>query len=332
MKVLVVGPLLGGSLPTARAIAQALANIGCETVYLDYTSYASRFRETKTSRQQSAVNEFLVSLQIRLVEEVRRSCPDILLGIAQAPLYDTAVLQSLKSCGILTGFWFVEDFRLFPYWREIASHFHLFFTIQQEPFWSELRKIGVRNYRYLPLAFDKNLTEEPVHGFSDTEVSFMGAPYPNRVALLKRITGVDLKIYGEGWDQYPVPGVTIGERRITHSEARWIYRHSKLNLNLHSSMQPNQLTGDFVNPRTFELAGLGCFQLSDRRSLLPLHLVQGREIATFRDEAELSAMITYFLRHPEARATIVENARQKIYQQHLYEHRALAIIEQFLCL
>jgi spore maturation protein CgeB len=332
MKILVVGPLLGGSLPIARAIARALGNVGCEVSYLDYTSHAGELARVKASGEQSAIATFLSNLQARLLEEVSGVRPDILLGIAQAPLYDTHLLQSFRKAGILTGFWFVEDFRVFSYWRQIAPHFHVFFTIQKDPFWNELKQIGAGNYHYLPLAFDKNLTEHPVWGFSDANVSFMGAPYPNRVRLFQTITGFGLKIYGEGWDQAPIPGVALGERRITQSEARWIYRNSRINLNLHSSMEPHRMGGDFVNPRTFELAGLGCFQLIDRRALLPLHYIRGREIVEFHDEVELTAMVNYFLNHPDARVTITENARRRTFQEHLYEHRANEILERFRCL
>ena len=65
-----------------------------------------------------------------------------------------------------------------------------------------------------------------------------------------------------------------------------IYNASKININLHSSLQTTDLVsrGDFVNPRTFELAAAGAFQLVDERSLLG-ELFGADELATFTSTA-----------------------------------------------
>jgi hypothetical protein len=92
------------------------------------------------------------------------------------------------------------------------------------------------------------------------------------------------------------------------------------------SMDPNTVGGDFVNPRTFELAGLGCFQLSDRRELLP-PLYSGDEVVQFDNEADLVEKIDYYLDHEDERERIAGNARRKTLRSHLYEHRVVEMME-----
>jgi len=78
--------------------------------------------------------------------------------------------------------------------------------------------------------------------------------------------------------------------------------------------------GDFVNPRTFELALCGAFQLVDRRTLLP-ELFDDDELAQFGSLPELKERLAYFLAHPEARAAFAARARQRALTDHTYAAR-----------
>jgi spore maturation protein CgeB len=219
----------------------------------------------------------------------------------------------------------VEDFRVLTYWKRIAPHFDIFFSIQTGAFVKALAEAGATNHYYLPVAFDNNLDEFPVQSGTRMPISFMGAPYPNRIRVFETLAPYNLKIYGEGWDSRPVPGITEGSRWISESEVRSIYRNTEINLNLHSSMDRYAIGGDFVNPRTFELAGMGCFQLCDRRELLP-PLYSEDEVVQFGDEAELIEKIEYYMKHEGERKKVARNAQRRTLKHHLYEHRVVEIM------
>ena len=75
----------------------------------------------------------------------------------------------------------------------------------------------------------------------------------------------------------------------------------RLNLQRHHSSVSDAdvvAQGDFVNPRTFELAAAGAFQLVDARALLPELFAPG-ELATFTSLPEMLLGIDYYLAHPE---------------------------------
>jgi spore maturation protein CgeB len=325
MKVLIAGPIAGGSLPVAGAIASAFTALGHESNFLDYSSFADDLRVARASGNREYTAAFLRALEEVLIDSINRSKPDIFLGIAQSPLFSESLLDGIRKSGVITLYWFVEDFRVLTYWKRIAPHFDIFFSIQTGAFVEALAEAGANNHYYLPVAFDNNLEDFPVRSPTRTPLSFMGAPYPNRVRVFEKLARYNLKIYGEGWDSYPVSGIATGGRRITTAEARSIYRNTAINLNLHSSMDPHTIGGDFVNPRTFELAGLGCFQLSDRRELLP-PLYEEDEVVRFGDEADLMEKIEYYLEHEDEREEIAGKARRRTFRNHLYEHRAVEII------
>ena len=77
------------------------------------------------------------------------------------------------------------------------------------------------------------------------------------------------------------------------------FPHSSLN---HEGVVPD---GDFVNPRTFEIAACGGFQLVDRRSLLG-ELFEEGELELFGDLAELRGKIDHYLARPEERNRFAE--------------------------
>jgi len=325
MRVLIAGPLTGGSLPVARATASAFAALGYESSFIDYSRFAPEFRMARASGKDEDAVTFINALEKVLVDQINKLKPDILLGIAQSPVFNERLLDTLRKFGVITLYWFVEDFRVLTYWKWTAPHFDIFFSIQTGDFVKELAGIGANNHYYLPVAFDNNIEGFAVRSGTRMPISFMGAPYPNRLRVFESLAPYDLKIYGEGWNGYPIHGVAMGDRRVSESEARSIYRNTEINLNLHSSMDRHVIGGDFVNPRTFELAGMGCFQLSDRRELLP-PLYAEDEVVQFGDEAELMEKIEYYLKHEDERKEIARNARRRTLKQHLYEHRVVEMM------
>lgn len=326
MRILVVGAIQGGTIPMCRSIYHAFMDIGQQANLLDFSEFQKEFFETRNDTNLSY--QFYLKIKIILLEKVASFQPDVIFGIAQSPLQDIDMLTGFKKAGIALCFWFMEDYRIFGYWKTIAPCFDHFFTIQKDPFWKELKDVGCRNYHYLPMAFDSNADVQQMNDEKAIPVSFVGAPYPNRVHFFSQFRDNGFQIYGEDWARHPIPQVAIGDRRVTESETYRIYQSSLININLHSSPFPGEFGGgDFVNPRTFELAGLGAFQLTDMRKLLTLHFDPAEEVIALTSWAVMKQAIKYFLRHDEERKTFAEKARARVLKEHTYRRRAEEIIE-----
>jgi len=326
MRILVVGAIQGGSIPMCRAIHNGFVDIGHQSDLLDFSIFQQEFLETRNDTERFF--QFFLKIKSILLEKVASFQPEVIFGIAQSPLNDTDMLAELKKAGIILCFWFMEDYRIFGYWKRIASYFDYFFTIQKDPFWKELKDVGCTNPYYLPMAFDTHSDRFEINQEKTIPVSFVGAPYPNRVHFFSQFSNGDFHIFGEGWDKYQNHSVVIGDRRITEVEAYDIYRRSFININLHSSPYPGELAkGDFVNPRTFELAGLGAFQLTDMRKLLTLHFDPGEDVIALTSWEDMKMAIQYFLSHDEERKAIAEKARLRVLNEHTYRHRAEEITD-----
>ncbi|HLA29177.1 MAG TPA: glycosyltransferase [Syntrophales bacterium] len=326
MRILVVGAIQGGTVPICHAIHRAFTDIGQQSDLLDFSEFQKEYFETRNDDER--FYQFHLKIKIFLLEKVAGFQPDVIFGIAQSPLYDTDMLAGFKKAGITLCFWFMEDYRVFSYWGKIAPYFDHFFTIQKDPFWKELKDAGCMNYSYLPMAFDMHADCAGIEREGTIPASFVGAPYPNRVHFFSTFLNDGFQIYGEDWNRHKNPWIVTGDRRITKNEAYHIYRRSLININLHSSTFPGEFGGgDFVNPRTFELAGLGAFQLTDMRKLLTLHFDPAEEVIALASWADMKGAVKYFLRHDEERKTFAEKARARVLKEHTYRRRAEEIIE-----
>ena len=330
----VVGPLYGGSLPIAGYVARALASLGQRVNYINLSSFFKPYTEIdgfiRTPGRRNGLQGQFVDFISQLVLEALTEKPvDILICLAQAPLSGT-VLDELRRRGVVTAMWFVEDCRRFSTWKDISRYYDYMFLIQTGEFPSLVEAAGAGRAIYLPVGCDPDihtpltLTEEERKRWGSS-LSFVGAGYNNRQQMFATLARRDFKIWGTEWALCAPFDKLVQEkgRRLDPTEYVKIFNASDINLNLHSSGERDGVEpdGDFVNPRTFELAACGVFQLVDERTLLPSLFKLGSEVATFRDKASLEASIDYYETHPEERQKIAAAGRARVLAEHTYRHR-----------
>ncbi|MHB1011317.1 MAG: CgeB family protein [Desulfobacteria bacterium] len=340
LRIAVVGPIYGGSLPIAGYCSAALRNLGHEVEFIDNGVYAEPYLSidgvTKSKPHRDILRlkfeEFASEAAMARIVPFR---PDLVLALAQAPLGERAIAD-LREQGIATAFWFVEDFRHMGYWRVVASRYDYFFTIQKGEFLDRLRDAGARNAAFLPMAASAEihrkmeLSPEELRDFG-SDVSFVGAGYYNRRKMFEGLVDLDFRIWGNEWESCPaLRGVLQRDgARIATEDIVKIFNAARININLHSSAYHEGVNphGDFVNPRTFEITGCGGFQLVDSRSHLADFFEIGREVICFDSLGDLRNKIAHYLAHPEEREVVSERGRRRVLRDHTYERRMEAMIE-----
>ncbi len=343
LRLLVVGPLYGGSLPVTHHVVRALRQLGHKVELLDNSIYdAARVQLETITRNLEHQNQLQGLFSTLMAESVTAKAVDmkaqIVLFMAQAPA-TPEVLQELRRFGIPTAFWFVEDGRLMEYGLRVAPLYDVFFHIQKGEFEEDLKRAGARDTHYLPMAADPEvhrsveLSEEDRIRYG-SDISHMGAGYYNRRHFFLGLLDYHFKLWGNDWQGSGGLARVLQDegRRVSTEEVVKIFNATKINVNLHSStytqgVNPN---GDFVNPRTFELAASGSFQLVDERSLLPELFEPGKELVTFTDLTTCRDAIDYYLAHPEEAAQIAEAGRKRVLAEHTYVHRMQEALEVIL--
>ena len=339
LSILVIGPISGGSLPIAKYVNSAIKNLGYRSILLDFSSLASAsaqisefpIDEHKAASCHKGLIDYCSSAIKTVAEEEK---PQIAVFLAQAPV-NPQTLSELSQAGITTVFWFVEDYLRFKYWQEYAEFYDHFAVIQKGNAILEISKVA-KNVFYLPVAAHPQthrpikLTKEEREKYG-SDLSFIGYGYPNRVKTFLRLLDYNFKVWGKMWPITKPFNKLLAEkdRLLEPEEYIKIFCASKINLNLHSSTEKDfrELSGDFVNPRTFEIAACKAFQLVDSRSLLR-ELYSEDEIVTFDSFEDLKEKINYFLAHPFEREKFALRAYKRTLSDHTYEKRIDALLTE----
>jgi spore maturation protein CgeB len=331
LRIVVPTPLYGGSMPVAYHAADALRDLGHEVEVLKYDQHYGLYQRCGESARDSESRHlmqgtFAVLLADLTADTAIKSAADLVWYTAQSPV-SVKSLRLLRAEGIKTSFWFVEDIRRFDYWKHLVQEFDVVFTIQVGEVKEAIINAGARRVEYLPMAVNPKLHRTLQLNADDatrygSEVSFVGAGYRNRVRLFELLRIDDLKLWGNDWPDKWQAKLQESGRRVTPEETCSIYNASRINLNIHSSVNGELLeVGDFVNPRTFEIAACGAFQIVNEQVPLSDMFDLKNELNAVRTVNELKDSIQYYSSHPLERKDMAQAAQQRVLREHTYRHR-----------
>jgi spore maturation protein CgeB len=346
-QIAVIGPLVGGSLSIAESSVRALRRLGHQVTFVDNRGYAPALQAiaatpvADAARASARTDLFLLAADATR-RALRAARPELALFLAQAPVLRDGDLDDLRAAGVPSVFWFVEDFRVFTYWPAAVRRFDHLWTIQRGELHDRLAAAGHPSFDYVPGACDPELHRR--YSAEETQpytaaVSFAGSGYPNRrqwLVALRACTGTDagadarpeiaLRLWGPRFAREPALAAWVAVGRdgeLPHATLARIFAASAINLNLSSSIAPETFDRpkDLVNPRTFEIAGCGGFQLAD--ALIPVgeFFEPGREVETFVDVAEARDKIRHYLGHELARRAIADAGQRRALAEHTYDRR-----------
>ena len=160
------------------------------------------------------------------------------------------------------------------------------------------------------------------------DVTFIGAPYGKRFEYVQFLAenGVDIRVFGKGWDQYPDLKKHWGGY-LTAANMLKVISQSRINLNfLWTSRDPNRTT---IKGRTMEIPACRAFQLSNfTEEFANYGFEDGLNIATFRDKQEMLDKVRYYLRHEKERETIADNAYKFVLDNHTWTQRFAQVFKR----
>lgn len=339
LNIAVVGPMYGGSAPMTEYLVNGFRALGHVTALIDNTAGWDFYQRVTKGVKDPVAAAQLGQLMTNTLSEwtyarVAEFNPEICIVMAQAPV-GPAFPARLAKLGTVSAFWFVENWRHMRYWDSVAPAYDGFFHIQPGEFEEKLRAAGCRHHAFVQTGCDPDLHRPVVLSDEDREryacdISFAGAGYYNRLQLFKGLTDYRFKIWGVDWHERELARlVQSNEQRFDNEQFMKICAASKINLNLHSSNAHDGVDPhcDAINPRVFEIAAAGGFQLCDPCIGLDQHFDLEHEVPAYRDLKELRGKIDHYLAHPEERAEIAARARARALAEHTYARRAQAMLD-----
>ena len=240
-------------------------------------------------------------------------------------------LDLLRRAGIRTGVVFTES----PYddgpQQRLAALTDVCWTNERASL--SVLRFANPNTQYLAAAYDTErhalLGAAPDESVPQHDVVFVGTGFQERIDLLGAIdwTGIDLGLYGH-WPLLPsrhrlrkyLRGSVMDNRKAVD-----LYRRAKIGLNLYRTSMgfgrdaPKITYAESMNPRAYELAACGVFQISDRRA--EVMETFGYSVPTFRDAVGLEMLVRDYLAKPDERRVCAVAARHSV-EPHTFAARA----------
>lgn len=309
-----------------RSIAGALEGLGHHVVTVRYDELptardklAHKLRHELPARigrgDTSVVARHLTA---RAAAAVRTTRPDVVLTI-KGDAFTEEYWDAIAAVGARSLLWLYDEYRR-THWTDdrlrqvgpIASYSHL-----------DVAALAERGFEthFLANAYDPT---QPLIPHPVAAVTFVGARYPNREALLTRLSaaGVPVRAYGRDWSHHPVdrlrtwqwrrPDLDAG-RDVPLAEAWGIMAGSTATVNMHHDQ-------DGFTMRTFEACGVGAVQLLDRADVTEFY-EPGREVAVFTSPEEAIDLCRRAAVDTAWAAGLRARARQRTLAEHTFDHR-----------
>lgn len=290
---------------------------------------ASRLEAGITQLAQLFTGEPLALAERNLRRLASEFAPDLAL-VACGPVLRPAAVASLRSgnsrCRVISvypdalanfgrGYFFAADYdRLFFKDRYIVDNFR--------------SKLGWRNVHYLPQCCDRSLHRKVPLNETDVrqygcDLTLAGNPYLYRAESLRPLLERNIRVWGKApprWFDHPTARLFEG-RYVAGDEKCKAMLAAKIVLNQNHYAE---IAG--TNKRTFEVAGIGAFQLTDTPALADVFDPES-EVAVFDSRDDMLEKIDHYLANPELRTEMAGRAARRAHAEHTYEHRWTAMLE-----
>lgn len=260
------------------------------------------------------------------VAKFRDLKPDIVLIIKGDQLGEEW-WHTLRSSGVRYGTWMYDEFRRMRYSEKNFDLNNLGLIASYSP--EDVKNLNSQGFDAIdvPLAFDTGL---PIAQSTCREISFVGARYEGREAMLKMLVeaGVPVRAFGKQWSRhlwdiartrnFKDSGVPAG-RDLDRSTAYGVMASSPATLNIHGDQ-------DGFTMRTFEASGVNGLQIVDR-SDVDRYYVPGEEVLVYSSPEELLDLCQRILKDSVWAQKVREAGYRRTLAEHTFDER-VKVLEQ----
>ena len=262
----------------------------------------------------------------RLRALLREFRPDLFLsvfGFGVSP----RTLAAVRAAGVPSACWWINDPFQFERSLQRAPHYDWVFS-NSAVCAQWYRERGVTASAFLPTACEPSVHRPvPPVAADACELCFAGDWSPLReqvvTALARRF---EVRVFGP-WGRKLAPDSPLRpllrDGFFTPDEMAAMFSSAQVVLNLHS------WCGRFdhgVNPRLFEAAACGAFQVVDDKREIASLFSPGAELAAVSGPDDFAQAVTDALADPAGRARAGQAALRRALAEHTYRHRMASLI------
>lgn len=261
------------------------------------------------------------------VDTVEPDGLDLVLAVHGGTVPVEAV-GAYRRAGVPTAVYLLDE----PYEVDRSStwsrHYDYAFTVDRE---TVAHHEPHRRAEFLPLGYDAGRFHPEGKAYA-SEILVLGSPYDHRLQMLsplRRRWGRHITWVGPGWAPFCSAGRHV-EQLITPDICARFYRGAQIVVNIHrdsvwshfGETNRRRIRATHLNPRFWEAAACGAFQLTSYRSDLDALCPSAR---SFETADELASLLDRYWDAPEERRHLASLMKGAI-ETHSYRHRAESLL------
>ncbi|WP_211611420.1 CgeB family protein [Halorientalis persicus] len=302
-----------------------------------YAKLTNNDGKIEIDRRNSFLNKKTTNAyNAELVDKINETDPELLLIIKGERVRPSTIQKISKKYNCTTVLWCYDKGARFQNVVNGAKYYDYVFSFEPSDK-NDFKQYDI-DCKILPMAFDPNYYNT-INIKEDIDISFIGrmhCEYRKEILefLIKNLEEYNVQVWGKAWSllnpfqlyEYKLSRRQLGNKinnyDIEHNTINRIYNRSKICLNIH---HPQSVMG--TNPRTFEIAGSGGFQLTDETEQIKSLFDVGEEIVTYQDKNDLLEKILYYIERKEEREQIGLNANEIAHNKHTFNHRVNTLLK-----
>lgn len=277
-----------------------------------------------------------------IIKIAQEKNPNVILYFSYGLNLSHEHLHSLRQLGVKTAVWLTDDPYYIDYTKNIVSYFDIIFTIELNCV-HLYKAMGCSNVFYLPLAVDTEVFHpKSVDPKYQSDILFVGNAFTDRIRLFdsiaKYLSTKNTLIIGNWWERlrnHRLLRNKIHRIWVSPEETANYYNGAKIVINIHRSFDDQKFNYNnskipalSVNPRTFEIAACGAFQLTDIRHDLMNQYTPEYDIATYTTDKDLLLKLEHYLNHDDDRLSIANRGLQKTIGEQTYLNRINKLVDR----
>lgn len=317
-RILFLGRSVNGSTDIVSCLSRSLRNLGHHVLDIDLKRHRGLVDDPTRARGGNGP----IYVKVDGLEHVLRQFrPQMIVCCAGGLTFREADAEALKRRGIVLVGLTLSDPDVFP---SVHSHAHVFdfHTTNARVAMGMYQEAGIRNTLYFPFGIDRGFVTQSVPRAPElaADVICIGhaTSRPERNGIMMRVArDLDVRTYGRGWE---LPGSEVVEgRRMVQAS-----REGRIHVNF-----PLTRAG-YINIKcgVFESVGSGALVATGRFDEMEDFFSYDQEIIGYRDEEDLVEQMRGILADPARYKEMTERAFDRLINDHLYEHRWIALFEE----
>jgi len=287
-----------------------------------------RMAVTRNLVLRSLSTPFLLNkVNEKLKAEISRERPKFLF-VAKGEMMLPSTLDWIKKeTSTKSAMWYPDDPNYFDSFNKyLAPHYDFVFTASPRAI-PRYKRIGVKSVDFVAFGCNPDvhrkvhLTEDEKKRYSH-DISFVGACYPRRFKIMRKLEKYDLAVYGPYWRTL--------RRKSNYHNPVWgpelvkVFNASKIVLDIYFPA----IRDYEVTMRTFEATGCGSFLLTERGYELHELFTIGKELVCYNDELEIQEIIEYYLDADDERNEIAAKGQERAYREHTNSQRVKFMLDR----